>query len=292
MEDHRVPLEAEIASVQRELYTLRDEYLPVFLALPPGGHFPRFTPDFVRAQEQQISQRLSRWRQAVSRLSAALSLAHRGESGSALVKENFSDFTFQEATPSYTVTDQGIHWEIGLFVNMVWVRNWCLPPALRAAGKADAEKEDLLAVLPEVKTRLLGLAIDGSVLANAFSMIVPFIADVDPSFAKLSLDPETWRCLVRGNATISEEQRQKWLASIDDELFRHAINNALLHVFGSLANNHFMAIRDYLDHPCLYGGYTGLMPHYLFALLFQKVSMLRQLTTEGSSTPVVANSSP
>jgi hypothetical protein len=43
------------------------------------------------------------------------------------VKENFSDFMFQEATPSYTVTDQGIHWEIGLFVNMVWVRNWCLP---------------------------------------------------------------------------------------------------------------------------------------------------------------------
>jgi hypothetical protein len=88
----------------------------------------------------------------------------------------------------------------------------------------------------------------------------------------------SWQqALVRGKAAVSEEQRRKWLES---GIFRHIINNALLHLFGALANNHFMLIRDYLDHPCLYGGYTGLMPHYLFAVLFQKVCVLCQLATE------------
>ncbi len=101
-------------------------------------------------------------------------------------------------------------------------------------------------------------AMDGR-LWNPLCMTLPFVADVDPAFAKKALDPNTWN-----NERLP---------------FRCVINNALLHVLGSLANNHFMLIRDYLDHPCLYGNYTHLMPHYLFALLFQKVSILRQLTT-------------
>ena len=59
------------------------------------------------------------------------------------------------------------------------------------------------------------------------------------------------------------------------------LNNALLHVLGALANNHFMAIRDLLDHPNLIGSYTGLMPHYLFAVLFHKVKTIRNLAGVG-----------
>jgi hypothetical protein len=91
-------------------------------------------------------------------------------------------------------------------------------------------------------------------------MTLPFVADADPAFAKKALDLSTWK-----NVT-------PW--------FEHVANNALLHVLGALANNHFMLIRDYLDHPCLYGNYTHLMPHYLFAVLFQKVSVLRQIAAE------------
>ena len=84
------------------------------------------------------------------------------------------------------------------------------------------------------------------------------------------------------NAAVSEEQRQKWFGQIEHGFFQHAVNNALLHVFAALGNNHFVQIGDYLDHPCLYGRYIDLMPHYLFALLFQKVSILRQLVSNGA----------
>jgi hypothetical protein len=56
------------------------------------------------------------------------------------------------------------------------------------------------------------------------------------------------------------------------------LNNSLLHVLAALANNHFEMIADLLDHPSLVGGYTGLMPHYLFAVLFEKVTVLHALT--------------
>jgi hypothetical protein len=59
--------------------------------------------------------------------------------------------------------------------------------------------------------------------------------------------------------------------------FRHVLNNALLHVMAALANNHFEVIFDLLDHPSLIGGYTRLMPHYLFAVLLEKVDVLRSL---------------
>ena len=91
-------------------------------------------------------------------------------------------------------------------------------------------------------------------------MTLPFIADVDPAFAKKALDLDTW--------------------GKTHPCLEHVVNNALLHVLASLANNHFMLIRDYLDHPCLFGRYTRLMPHYMFAVLFQKVSILRQLAAE------------
>ena len=53
-----------------------------------------------------------------------------------------------------------------------------------------------------------------------------------------------------------------------------------LHALGGLANNHFLHIRDFLDHALLRGGYTHLMPHYLFAVLFEKVRVLRRLSQE------------
>jgi hypothetical protein len=44
-----------------------------------------------------------------------------------------------------------------------------------------------------------------------------------------------------------------------------------------LGPNHFGVIADFLDHPCLSGAYTGLIPHYLFAVLLEKVKTLRSL---------------
>jgi hypothetical protein len=49
---------------------------------------------------------------------------------------------------------------------------------------------------------------------------------------------------------------------------------------GALANNHFRVIEQYLHQTHLDGRYTHLMPHYLFAMLFEKVAILRQLAQE------------
>lgn len=131
--------------------------------------------------------------------------------------------------------------------------------------------------LPRIKTWLFSLDVKDVMLLNALCMVLPLVADADPPFVKLALDVETWHSIVSADQRLSDTQRRKSFEELDCGYFPHAVNNALLHVFGALGNNHFLLIRDYLEHPCLYGSYTGLMPHYLFALLFQKVSVLRQI---------------
>ena len=105
------------------------------------------------------------------------------------------------------------------------------------------------------------------------------MADTDPAFVQLALDPHTWQSLVEANADLTESERRTSLDCISHGYFRHAVNNALLHALSALGNNHLLSIRDYLDHPCLNGSYTRLMPHYLFAWLFQKVSILQDLSS-------------
>jgi hypothetical protein len=273
----------EIAKVQAELIAFRDEYLPAFLGRPLLESMPDHTPDFVRAQAMETSHRPSSWWEAIGTLSEALPVANDSTDNTVLRADDFKDFMFEEARPAFSQSAGGIHWRISLFISLEWVHGWCWPPFLERKDNADTQEKDFLAALPQIKPWLLSLAVDDMVLLNALSMVLPFIADVDPPFVKLALVPETWRWLVMANAAVSEEQRRKWLDWIDQAYFRHAINNALLHVFGALANNHFMLIRDYLEHPCLHGSYTGLMPHYLFALLFQKVSILRQFFAGGES---------
>jgi hypothetical protein len=77
-----------------------------------------------------------------------------------------------------------------------------------------------------------------------------------------------------------EDERTDWLEYVEGLWFAHCLNNALLHVLGALANNHFGKIEEFLGHPFLVGRYTHLMPHYLFAVLFGKVVILRQLAQE------------
>ncbi len=116
-------------------------------------------------------------------------------------------------------------------------------------------------------------------LWNAVCWLLPFVGDAAPDFARLALDAETWRILTRSAPDLPEGLRRQRLEAIDGYLFRHVLNNALLHVRGALANNRFGRIPDFLDHPNLRGGYTYLMPHYLFAVLFEKVRTLRRLAS-------------
>ena len=62
-----------------------------------------------------------------------------------------------------------------------------------------------------------------------------------------------------------------------DGYFRRVLNNALLHVIAALACNRFEAVLDLLDHPNLTGYYTSMIPHYLLAVLVEKVQVLYEM---------------
>jgi hypothetical protein len=262
-------IESEIAKVQSELVIFRDEYLPVLLDRPLADSIPEvlWTP---------ASDQLSAWQQAVTRLGDLLPLSINDSRTASVNAKDFKDFMFQEASPSYSISDHGIHWWIGLFSNAESAI--CYLP--HAEWHDVIKDHDFLAALPGIRKWLMGLTVNDCSLYNALCLVLPIFTDVDPPFVKLALDLDTWRTLVKTNAALSGEQQREALNTIDHGYFRHVLNNALLHVLGSLANNHFMLIRDCLDHPCLFGRYTRLMPHYVFAVLFHKVSILGKLAAD------------
>jgi hypothetical protein len=253
MSDTFYPLGHEIAKVQAEIVAFRHEYLPVFLEI---SRTPELIPPIAFERQQNSFHLLSSWQDAITKVGDALPLP--GDT-TTLDPADYKDFMFCEGTPAHSLSGNNIRWKIGVYCDMgITLLKGYRPPCL---GDGDNVSEnDFWAAIPAIEAWLLSLdAMDGR-LWNPLCMTLPFIADVDPAFAKKALDLDTWK-----NVT-------PW--------FEHVVNNALLHVLASLANNHFMLIRDYLDHPCILGRYTRLMPHYLFAVLFQKVSVLRQLATE------------
>jgi hypothetical protein len=136
--------------------------------------------------------------------------------------------------------------------------------------------EELWRVLPAVEHWLMLLPEDDRLLWNWLCYALPSISDIDPGFAKLAQAPGTWRTIVLSDREIDEETRLRRLGVVDGYL-HHVLNNASLHILGVVANVPFQLIADLLDHHNLVGGYTPLMPHYLFAGLFQKVTVLRAL---------------
>ena len=247
----------EIAKVQAEIVAFRNEYLPVFLEI---SRTPELIPPIAFERQQNTFHLLSSWQDAITKVGDALPLP--GDT-TTLDPAEYKDFMFCEGTPAYSLSNNNIRWKIGMFCDIsIVLLSGYLPPSLGNGG--DFTEADFWASIPEIEAWLLSFdAMDGR-LWNPLCMTLPFVADVDPAFAKKALDLNTWGKV--------------------NPCFEHVVNNALLHVLASLANNHFMLIRDYLDHPCILGRYTRLMPHYLFAVLFQKVSILRQLATEHSGT--------
>ena len=245
------PLGHEIAKVQAGIVAFRNEYLPVFLEI---SRRPELIPPVALERQQNTFHLLSSWQEAITKVGGALPLP--GDT-TTLDPAEYKDFMFCEGTPGYSLSNNNIRWKIGMICDL----GTALLFGPRLPEKNDNLTEaEFWAAIPEIEAWFLSLdPMDGR-LWNPLCMTLPFIADVDPAFAKKALDLETW--------------------GKTNPIFEHVVNNALLHVLASLANNHFMLIRDYLDHPCLMGRYTRLMPHYLFAVLFQKVSILRQLATE------------
>jgi hypothetical protein len=269
--DH-IDIRGEVASVQDELLFFREWVLPALFETPLDAVFECEYADWVH---EKSNGRLSEWQDATRHLADLLLLGLLAPNAPKLNREDFREFLRHEATPAFCVREGRIIWRIRLFVDPSSCAPYC-PTFTDLASVL----ENLPAHLAEVRQWLMGLPMDSPELANALCMALPFIADADPAFAKLALDPDTWRGLVLNDREISEERRAKRLKCVEGPWFGHVLNNALLHVLGALANNHFTMIEDLLDHPFLIGGYSHLTPSYLLAVLFEKVVILRKLSEE------------
>jgi len=266
-----IDLNAEIARLQEELMFFRTECLPAFLKLVPEGD--RF-PDQVR---KPSANQISQWQSATGRLTEMLPIGLSENEPTLLRSEEYAQFMREQGEPSYTYRNERIIWNISLFPVLGMARHWC-PDVLQVWPESVEEvRAALVANIDRVKRWLLSQPVADSGLHNSLCMVLPSLADVDPLFAALALDPETWKSVARTDPELTNQEKAERLKLIEVGVFPHVLNNALLHVLGALANNHFMTIRDFLDHPHLNGHYTGLMPHYLFAVLFSKVKTLRTL---------------
>jgi len=287
MSDGSVDWRAEVARVQRELTLFRDEFLPAVFDGPVTDFHSDQMTDHLKDLITATAGRLSGWRDAAGRLSDQLPLGSLVAGEAPLDREPFKLFLFQKATPGHVIRDGRIVWRIELFVP--------LEMALRCPAFGDevpAGEDDpwywFAARADAAKAWLAGLPANTDTLANSLCMVLPFLADLDPAFARLALDRETWRAATMTDRTLTDDELETRLRFVDGNWFGHIVNNALLHVLGQLANNHFLSIRQYLDHPQLRGSYSHLMPHYLFALLAEKVNALRQM----AAVPADATAAP
>ena len=287
-------LTVEVAQVHRELTAFRDQLLPALL-----GPCEAYLED--RAQDpsrwpsvEQIEKSVCRPCDIGSWPSTTCSMLCRLPDSPQLTRSrtgpNIKSSSGNATSASSHLMREGrIVWRIELFIGWDDALEYML--ARSGAEPMGAAQEpgpdpfaELQRRLPEVKHWFLSLPVDGSVLFNALSYILTPVADLDPAFAKLALDPDTWRSIVRTDQTLDEPARLQRLQAIDHGHLPDAINNALLHVLAALANNHFGAIADFvvLEHPCLSGAYTGLIPHYLFAVLLEEVKTLCSLAKLGN----------
>jgi hypothetical protein len=274
-----IDLGGEVARVQQEVTLFRDEFLPAAFDGPVTDRHSDGMTDHLKNHITATAGQLSGWRDAASRLSDLLPRGPLSASAVPFDRDLFRSFLFQKATPGFVVRGGRVVWRIEVFVSVEAMAH-C--PA--HGGEEPTAGEDvwdwLAARADVVKKWLTGLPANSDVLANSLCLVLPFLADLDPPFARLALDRETWRSLVLADRTLGDEEREKRLRFVAGNCFAHILNNALLHVLAMLANNHFLAVRDYLGHEQLRGSYTHLMPHYLFAVLIEKVAALRGMMTE------------
>ncbi len=287
MRQGEINLTVEVAQVHRELTAFRDQLLPALLGpceayLEDRARDPSRWPPV--EQIEKSVRTLRNWQLAVNRLLDALPLTKLGAAEPEPDWSEYKEFLWHPASASSHLVRQGrIVWRIELFITwddgLAYMLDKSGAASTREAQEPGPECsfDELHRRLPEVKRWFLALPVDGSVLLNALSFVLAPVSDLDPAFAKLALDLDTWRSIVRTDQTLDEATRSQRLGAIDCGDLPHAINNALLHVLAALANNRFGVIADFLDHPCLSGVYTGLISHYIFAVLLEKVKSLRSL---------------
>ncbi|HQU47131.1 MAG TPA: hypothetical protein PK867_30280, partial [Pirellulales bacterium] len=192
----------EIARVQTEIAVFRDECLPAML----GTLSEECSP--------------SCWREAACRLADGLPL--RPGEGGPMDRQSFLEFRAMDATTSWRLEGGRIRWRIELFTAFDDALVWYPAPKVeqeRLSASADWPREHRIAI----EARLLSLGVLGGphaalaglcAIGNALCMLLPWLADVDPNFARIALDKETWRTLVNTNHALTANEREQRLRLI------------------------------------------------------------------------------
>ena len=265
-----IDLDAEMARVLDQLTAFRGLCLPAFFA--PGGIEPVWDDDLPLGGPDVANRPLHCWQDAVDRLAHVLV-----ESDTMPDRAEFDDFLFEKPVPDFSIRGGRISWRVslGLYCNRE-PNAWAFLNRMVLEADVEGDPIEYLNARSSVaRDWLFGLGVDHPNLGDTLCFLLPLLAEGNAEVVKELLDPETWRSIVLAEGRTTPEVRAIRLRLIDDQLPRY-FNNALLHVFGSLANNHFEVILDLLRHPCLLGGYTDLFPHYIFGVLFGKVEILRR----------------
>jgi hypothetical protein len=270
-----IVLGAEVDQVREELGLLVSRILP--LLLPDGQDAGG------AAQQQDGPRSLNSWQRVARELAAALPRPD-GRPGKPIDEAFLEGFLHQLALACFCVREGEIVWKNEVFM-MVDLDDQSARHVLELMhGEPVAEsgaRGRLLRDFDAFKNWFLGPAPEPVFVVNAMCSVLPTCVDLDLEFVREAFDLERRIARIRSDHSASEEERTRRLHDWSCLVVMHGFNNALLHVIAALANNHFDQIERFLDHPARNSGfYTGLMPHYLVAVLHQKVRILNELRRE------------
>ena len=172
---------------------------------------------------------LSNWQEATRRLAELLPLGPLPANSPKISREDFRSFSFSRSRRRIVFGRGESSGKSGSSRTRVFVP-YCgtFPDLVGCVGELPAR-------LPEVRQWLMSLPVDSTELANVLCLGLPFVADADPAFAKLALDPS--------HVAEPRPQRSRHHRGRADEAAQMVgrasgsatlLNNALLHVLGLL----------------------------------------------------------
>lgn len=268
-------LRTEIEQVLAEIREFKEHLLPGIAASDPDLFTAQLNPDPKPWTERLRT--LDEWQNAAGQLRQILE-SQLSQAPRTLDITAFERFMWSKPSVDYTIEEHRIHWQISCYAKVDWLsavhtyfrQDFGWPPKDENHPGYSVEA---------TKHWLLAGSVQSTQLWNALTAgVLPAVADHDPAFAKRLLSWEDWWLRIATNPTLSESERDAELDGVCNKLpFKLVLHNALLHVIGSLANNHFMEIRPLLAQPEFVGRYGPLIPHYLLANLFGKVRVLTDL---------------
>jgi hypothetical protein len=271
-----IDLIAETDQVRHEFGLLESRILPLLVPLQQAS--------IDDATSEGVPNTLTTWQRIIRELAAALP-TREGLPGIPIDEVFLKEFLHQSADAGFSVRQGRIVWKITTFISLD-LKDWHAKRLLEVMhDEPDDEpgaSQRLLSQLDEFKEWLLAPAREVCSVTNEMCSMLPICVELDLDFVRRAFDLEARLARIRSDSSLGEEQRRRTLHEWTGYFPMHGFNNALLHVIASLANNHFDQIESFLGHPARAGGYTGLMPHYLVAVLHQKVRVLNELLREDS----------